>query len=600
MASSGRNWWWILAGMVGTTLLIAAVTAAQGFGVAAGWTVVAGGSVGLLWGLWGLWHWRTQTTVARLGSIVSATAAAGLLGFLLLLSGRESGVIAVAGVWSMAAAMGGGVWLLRKLLGGRSAVLAVARTMVDEAIRMKVALVCVGALALLVPVLPMALDKQELLRYRIMFTLSWSLMGVGVILGLMTIFLACATVAGDLRNRQIYLTLTKPLGRGGYLLGKWVGIMALNALLLLVTGLGVYTFVILLERSGTQRDDYDLRSVREQVLVARVSAEAQPPPGVDFEQVYEQRIKMLREEHPEEFAQVSEQEKQNMILALRAAWHTIEPQNSEAYFFTGLSAARGGGQVIQLRLHPLSTASGTETVVQLALRINGRVMPTNVYRLADRTVSLIPIPSSLVDDRGNLLVEIANVDDPNRPLTGSINFAPGEGVQALYRVGGFEGNLARALTVTWIKLGFLAALGLASATVLDFPVACLLCLLVYVGASASGFFEQSLADFGAKARSDVTGWRQLVATIYALVTSLRDGEVWESLKIPIRMIGKTFLAMVPALGRYAVAASVSDGQVVGWSLLGSAALWVGGLWTVGCGLVGWVLFRTRELARVMV
>ncbi|MCC7407866.1 MAG: ABC transporter permease [Phycisphaeraceae bacterium] len=600
MASSGRNWWWILAGIGGTTLLIAAVTAAQGLGVAAGWAVVAGGSVGLLWGLWGLWHWRTQPTVARLGTMVAATTAAGLLGLLLLLAGRSNGAVAVAGVWSMAAAMGGGVWLLRRLLGGRSAVLAVARTMVDEAIRMKVALVCVGALALLVPVLPMALDKHELLRYRIMFTLSWSLMGVGVILGLMTIFLSCATVAGDLRHRQIYLTLTKPLGRWGYLLGKWVGIMALNALLIVVTGIGVYSFVILLERSGTQRDDYDQQSVRREVLVARVSAQAKPPPGVDFEEVYEQRLKQLREEHPEEFAEVSEHERQNMIAALRAQWHTIEPQNSEAYFFDGLGAAKSSGQPIQLRLHPLATRSFAETVVQVALRINGRVMPTAVYRLADRNVSLIPIPSELVDDQGRLLVEIANVDDPDRPLSGSITFAPGEGIQALYRVGGFEANLGRALAVTWIKLGFLAALGLAAATVLDFPVACLLCLLVYVGASASGFFEQSLADFGVRARLDVSGWRQFLAVLTAFVKGMQEGDVWESLKIPIRMIGQTFMAMVPSLGRYAVAAPVSDGQAVGWSVLGSAALWVGGLWTIGCGLVGWVLFRTRELARVMV
>ena len=46
----------------------------------------------------------------------------------------------------------------------------------------------------------------------------------------------------EIATRQIHMTLTKPLGRVQYLLGKWLGIVLLNAVLLVVAGIATYGF----------------------------------------------------------------------------------------------------------------------------------------------------------------------------------------------------------------------------------------------------------------------------------------------------------------------------------------------------------------------
>ena len=46
----------------------------------------------------------------------------------------------------------------------------------------------------------------------------------------MTLFLSCATVAFEIRERQIWQLMTKPVHRINYLLGKWVGVATLNVI----------------------------------------------------------------------------------------------------------------------------------------------------------------------------------------------------------------------------------------------------------------------------------------------------------------------------------------------------------------------------------
>ncbi len=90
-------------------------------------------------------------------------------------------------------------------------------------------------------------------------------------------------------------------------------------------------------------------------------------------------------------------------------------------------------------------------------------------------------------------------------------FAPGEGLEIFYRVGGFGSNLTKALGVLWVRLGFLAALGLAAATFLSFPVACLFCFLMFFAAVGSEYLSESLSSYASIPRDEVGWWDRISA-----------------------------------------------------------------------------------------
>jgi hypothetical protein len=89
------------------------------------------------------------------------------------------------------------------------------------------------------------------------------------LLGLSTLWLACGTLARDIEECQMQVVATKPIARWQIWLGKWLGIMSLNAALLALSGACVYG---LLQWRAAKLPAAEQTVLREQVLVARGSA----------------------------------------------------------------------------------------------------------------------------------------------------------------------------------------------------------------------------------------------------------------------------------------------------------------------------------------
>jgi ABC-type transport system involved in multi-copper enzyme maturation permease subunit len=60
------------------------------------------------------------------------------------------------------------------------------------------------------------------------------------LLGLATLWLGCGTLARDVEECQIQVVAVKPISRWQIWLGKWLGIMSLNAVLLGLAGLSIF------------------------------------------------------------------------------------------------------------------------------------------------------------------------------------------------------------------------------------------------------------------------------------------------------------------------------------------------------------------------
>jgi len=595
------NWLTLFGAIVAATVLVAALLRFQGLVGSAWATGLIGGLFAAVWIALGLWRWREVRLVERAGHLVLGTVAAALLAGLCVSLGHRSGAVAVGGMWAMGMAFAVGLAVIRATLGRGGGAMSIATAMIEDAIRMKVALVFIALLLLLVAVLPSMLDVDQLMQERMKTFLTWSLTAVSVILSLLTILLACWSVSRDLVERQVYMTLTKPIGRGAYLLGKWLGVVVMNLLLLTVAGIGIYGFVLIMLHSGTQRDTEDLDVVRRQVLVARVSEEPRPPADMDFDALFEQRLAQLRDEFPGEYDTVTPQQANGIHAALVARWLTIGPGGAQQYLFSGLGQAKRYGDAVQLKLRPYATADPSDRVVYLAMRINRHLFDNPVLQLTHDQFRTLSVPADWIDDQGQLLVEIANLDDPRQPQTGSVTFMYEHALEVFYRVGDFGANLLRSLIIVWLRLAFLAMLGLTMATSLDFPVASLACLLIYVGASASVFFDESLQSFARVRLEDtLSEWQRLIGLLAMFWQRLTEGQIWDAMKVPIRLVGEFFLAFVPSFGRFNPTPLVAKGQVVSWELTGQAGLSLGVLWTGVCGLVGRWLMHHRELARVTV
>src|SRR5512137_2028955 len=140
------------------------------------------------------------------------------------------------------------------------------------ALRFRLFLVLAVLLLASVVALPLLLKDDGTARGFTQILITYTLSTISALLGLSTLWLACGTLARDIEECQMQVVATKPIARWQIWLGKWLGIMSLNAVLLALTGGCV--FGVLQWRAG-KLPAAEQKILREQVLVARGSAKEQ-------------------------------------------------------------------------------------------------------------------------------------------------------------------------------------------------------------------------------------------------------------------------------------------------------------------------------------
>jgi ABC-type transport system involved in multi-copper enzyme maturation permease subunit len=504
--------------------------------------------------------------------------------------------------------------LARLLLGYGGGVFGVARTVLDEAIRMKIALVFMVALLVALTALPEMSSSDKPVHYRVQTFMSWSLMLVSLMLSLMTIFLSCRTLSAEIENKQIYTLAVKPLGRVHLLVGKWLGIVTLNALLLTVSGGAIYWYTAHYLGRMEPINAFDERALETEVLTARMTLLPECPEPI-MDRVIRKIQQTVRDdaeaivdlgrreaEAKGQFGLTKEQwleiGRQRAIIEMypqvQRQWMTVPPHQEESYVFTGLSEAKAIGLAeleaagregrepsgvasVQLRYRVNSSGTVHDNFLPVWITANGTRKPEQL--MLDR-YEVLRIPARLIDDEGKLVVTIRNEHpaDPGRTLMTSLVFHHVDGMELLYESGGFGANFFRGVVGVWVKLSFLAMLGLASATFLGFPVACLLALLVLLIANLSPYVVEALQFY-------ISDSDRGAVRVFKLVTSGISKFLADLLKEYAAIDPKTL---------------VVNGRAYSLQMLLEGALWVGVVWTLVVGALGGLIFKKRELARVQV
>ncbi|NDG93303.1 MAG: hypothetical protein EBY55_09215, partial [Gammaproteobacteria bacterium] len=198
---------------------------------------------------------------------------------------------------------------------------------------------------------------------------------------------------------------------------------------------------------------------------------------------------------------------------------------------------------------------------------------------------------------GQLKVTIAN---RNLVMAGedfatSIAFTPGEGLEVLYRTGGFAGNLLKGLLVMWAKLAMVSAVAVSLASWLGLPTAILASLMVYITALASSFFADAINIYTGLDRPDATAIAMLRLRVTMLAQRLVKWEWWEAIKTVGSYFADGFLALVPSFGDYDAITQLATGRAVPFSDVVSVILIFAVAYPAGLLLLGWVFLERRDV-----
>lgn len=458
------------------------------------------------------------------------------------------------------------------------------------AFRFRLFWVLAGLLLASVVLLPLLIKDDGTARGFIQIMLTYTLSVITVLLGFSTLWLACGTLARDIEDCSMQMVAVKPIARWQIWLGKWLGVILLNACLLAVSGAAVYGLLHWrlwrMEQArnmAAERKDERLAAfintqvniLRNEIFVARASLK-EPPPDIEGEVLRQmERVPNRQSLTPDQLVETTAQLRERV----RAFQQVVGPDHRREWVIDfGLKRHLIGGGPLFLRVKFYAAQTngtglylGNWTIGPYDSPV-GRSYPQS---LAANTYHEIRIENGmgLLNDKGQLVINFINRNDS------TLIFPLDDGLEVLYREGGFTLNYCRGLSILWCWLALLATLGLASGSLLSFPVAAFCSISLLLVALSSGTLAATVQE-GTVLGADHEGGSQ--------------AQSW--LDIFIIPLFKAILGVVNLVQAFSPVDALSTGRSITWGQLaqafGQIVLLLGGI----LGLLGVWCFTRRELA----
>ncbi len=368
-------------------------------------------------------------------------------------------------------------------------ILTIAALTWKAAFRFRLFLVIVALLLAAVVGLPLLIKDDGTARGFTQILLTYTLSTITGLLGLATLWLACGTLARDIEESQIQMVVVKPIARWQVWLGKWLGLLSLNAAVLAIAGTSVF---VLLQWRATKLPANEQRILQNEVLVARASAR---PPTFTKEIEAETDVQLKKAlERTEVPAADIPQLRMQIKEGLKAYVQNVPPGYEQSWAIDlGFAKNFIRNQPLYLRVKFNTAEKSPSGTFPVFWRVG--VPRETQYWQSEGPLSLAPdtfhefeVPAGLFDDKGVLTVTVMN------PNNVSLLFTMEEGVEVLYREGGFALNFARGLGIIFCWMALLATLGLAAASFLSFPVAAFVAIAALLVVFSAGTLAATVAE----------------------------------------------------------------------------------------------------------
>jgi hypothetical protein len=451
------------------------------------------------------------------------------------------------------------------------ALLAIARLTFKAAFRFRLVPVLAVLLLGAVVALPEVVEHDGTARGLAQIVLTYTLGLTTALLGLTTLWLACGTLAQDIEECQMQVVAVKPVARWQVWAGKWLGIMALNAVLLGLAAGIVYVELLWRARQLPQAQQEVLRN---EVLVARGSCK---PPMPDLEPAV---ARLMQERlNNERVAAMDRSEVRKIIREQVKSQEQVVPPGYQRTWQLDLASVKDSlrDQPLFLRIKFFAaerSAGGTYLGIWQVGPPNTAKRWMDVKSQAAETYHEFAIPPNMLDEQGVLTVAIQNQNET------ALLFPLEDGLEVLYRQGGFGLNYLRGVGIVFCWLGLLAAIGLAAASFLSFPVAAFFSLGVLIVAFSTGTMNQVIEQGTIRQVNQNTGQvDEAIWFDYATVA-----------------VFKGVLFAVNLVRDFSPIDLLSTGRTITWGQLARAVAQIIGLAGGLFALIGITAFTRRELA----
>lgn len=451
--------------------------------------------------------------------------------------------------------------------------LAISFLTLRAAIRYKLVLVLSALLIGTVVVLPLIIKDDSTARGFTQILLTYTLSAITSLLGIATLWLACGSLAREIEECQMQVVATKPVARWQIWLGKWLGIMILNTVLLALSGGAVYG---LLMWRAHQLPAEQQEVLRREILVARGSVkERQADYSEPIEVAFQKRIKESPVS-PGEYGQLRKQ----IAEQLKAQLQIVRPGYVRRWLIDmgNLKDSLHDQPLfmrvrftISERYHDADNPKTYATVWSVGVSNRARILPQN---LASDTFHQIEVPPNMYDENGVLTIECLNNSEAD------MLFLLENGMEILYRESGFGVNFFRGMLIIAFWLGLLAAIGLAAASFLSFPVAAFLSLGILIIGFSTGTLTQVIEEGGISGVNHETG-------------KINAPRMIDQIVVPMF---SSMLSMVKMVREFAPVESLSSGRSITWAQLSWAFIQIVGIVGGAFAVFGIFMFNRRELA----
>lgn len=367
-----------------------------------------------------------------------------------------------------------------------NSIFAIASITIRNAIRSKIVIVLLLFLLATLIGFPLTIRGDGTMSGEVRLLIQYTLGLATLILSIATVWAACASISTEIRYRNIQMIMSKPVHAYQLWLGKWLGLTAMNAALLILCVSTTYGALRWITQPEKLTQD-ELEELHTEILAAHRPI---APRHVDLEDEILRRYNELRTRSalPEEIP-ASE------ILAhiernLRAEIHSVPSGVRKRWIFDvphippadhpPVLRYRFSSSILER--HPIRgvwTAGDPE-----ASRIHRETV--DAAPLTWHTLTLSP---DLIAEDGTLTMEFANINE--QPVT--ILFDSDDGLRLMLYEGGFLPNYLRATLLILFHLAFLCAIGVTAGAFFSLPVAALTSfyslLLLYAGRFIGGLAE---------------------------------------------------------------------------------------------------------------
>ena len=356
-------------------------------------------------------------------------------------------------------------------------ILAIAALTVRNAARTRVFVYMLALVVLTIVLMPIVISGDGTTAGYARIVLDYTLSLLTFILAVTSLWIAVGVSSREIEEKQVHLLVTKPVSPLAIWLGKWIGLLMMNAAILLLAGICVSASLRWHLRPSSLPAEQG-RIASEEVLTAR---------RVVFPDQSDLTDKVNKRTDAKAAAAGTNTVSRDLLLgeAFREVVreeNVVQPGATRKWVFPiGEHAGHGGpvsvtyniSAVRQLELEPVAVewrvgADGT----------NGTTYATNVLPGHPNS---FPVPLS-----GRYAsLEIRFVNAQTNPPS-SIAFNRERGIVVMVPEGSFEGNLARALMLIFCKLAVLSALGLTMGCCFSMPVAVFVACALIAAFNLSG------------------------------------------------------------------------------------------------------------------